>query len=86
MNKDRVKGTIDEVMGSAKRRAGELTDNSQLQVEGMVQQVKGKVENAWGNAKDVVHEANQEAEVKHDTRIKVELECSASESQNKKPA
>jgi uncharacterized protein YjbJ (UPF0337 family) len=86
MNKDRVKGTIDEVMGSAKRRAGELTDNSQLQVEGMVQQVKGKVEDAWSNAKDVVHEANQEAEVKHDTRIKVELECSAAESQNKKPA
>ena len=86
MNKDRVKGTIDEVMGSAKRRAGELTDNTQLQVDGMVQQVKGKVENAWGNAKDVVHEANQEAEVKHDTRIKVELECSAAESQNKKPA
>ena len=86
MNKDRVKGTIDEVMGSAKRRAGELTDNSQLQVEGMVQQVKGKVENAWGNAKDVVHEANQEAEVKHDTRIKVELECSAANSQDKKPA
>ena len=27
-----------------------------------------------------------EAEVKHDTRIKVELECSAAESQNKKPA
>jgi len=36
-------------------------------------------------AKDVVHEANQEAEVKHDTRIKVELECSAANSQDKKP-
>jgi hypothetical protein len=57
-----------------------------MQVEGMVQQVKGKVENAWGKPKDVVHEANQEAEVKHDTRIKEELECSAAESQNKKPA
>jgi uncharacterized protein YjbJ (UPF0337 family) len=86
MNKDRVKGTIDEVMGSTKRRAGELTDNTQLQVEGMVQQVKGKVEDAWGKAKDVVHEANQEAEVKHDTRIKVELKCSAANSQDKKPA
>jgi uncharacterized protein YjbJ (UPF0337 family) len=37
MNKDHGKGTIDEVIGSAKRRAGKLTDNSQLQVEGMVQ-------------------------------------------------
>ena len=86
MNKDRAKGTYDVVVGSAKRKAGELTDNTQLQVEGMVQQVKGKVENAWGKAKDAVHEANQEAEVKHDTRIKVELECSAAELRNNKPA
>ena len=83
MNKDRAKGTIDEVMGSAKRKAGELTGNTQLQVEGIVQQVKGKVENAWGKAKDVVHEANHEAEVKHDTRINVELECSAVEIDRK---
>jgi uncharacterized protein YjbJ (UPF0337 family) len=86
MNKDRAKGAYDEVVGSAKRKAGELTDNTQLQVEGMVQQVKGKVENAWGKAKDVVHEANQEAEVKHETRIDVELECSAAELHDNKPA
>ena len=80
MNKGRAKGTIDEVVGSAKRKAGELTGNTQLQVEGMVQQVKGKVENAWGKAKDVVDEANAEAKVKHETRIEVELECSAVET------
>ena len=51
MNKDRVNGMIDEVAGSAKRKAGELTDNPKLQVEGMVQQAKGKVEGAWGKAK-----------------------------------
>ena len=34
MNKDQVKGIIDEVAGSAKRKAGELTGNTQLQVEG----------------------------------------------------
>ena len=82
MNKDRVKGTIDEAAGSVKQKTGQLTGNTPLQIKGIGQQVKGKVENAWGKAKDVVHEANQEAEVKHDTRIKVELECSASESQN----
>jgi hypothetical protein len=27
MNKDQVKGIIDEVAGTAKRKAGELTDN-----------------------------------------------------------
>lgn len=75
MNKDRIKGTIDEVTGSAKRKAGELTGNTQLEVEGMAQQVKGKVENAWGKAKDVVQNANQDAAVKHETRIEVDLEC-----------
>ena len=74
MNKDHVKGTIDEVIESAKRRAGELTDNTQMQVEGMVQQVKGKVENAWGKAKEAVHDANKEAEIKHKTRVEVEVE------------
>jgi uncharacterized protein YjbJ (UPF0337 family) len=66
MNNDRVKGTIDELAGSAKRKAGELTDNVQLQVEGAAQQVKGKIENAWGRAKDAVQEANREAGAPHD--------------------
>lgn len=84
MNEERVKGTIDEVVGSVKRRAGELVGDSHLQVEGMVQQVKGKVENAWGKAKDVVETANEEAAVQHESRIEVELERSAlQDSKNK---
>lgn len=63
MNKDRVKGTIDEVMGSAKRKAGDLTNNPRLQVKGMAQQLKGKVENSWGKAKDAVKQSNQETAV-----------------------
>jgi uncharacterized protein YjbJ (UPF0337 family) len=55
VNKDQVTGIIDEVAGSAKRKAGELTDNPKLQVKGMVQQAKGKVEGAWGKAKEAVN-------------------------------
>ena len=84
MNKDRVKGTIDEMVGSAKRKAGEVTGDAQLQVEGMAQQVKGKVENAVGKVKDIVREANLEAEVRHDTRMKVELDSSAVELHDNK--
>lgn len=58
MDKNRVKGTIDEVVGGAKRQVGKLTGNTGTQVEGAVQQLKGKVENAWGKAKDAVHDAN----------------------------
>ena len=57
MNKDRVKGTIDEVVGGAKRKAGELTDDPPLQVEGIAQQVKGRLEYAWGKAKDAAQQA-----------------------------
>jgi uncharacterized protein YjbJ (UPF0337 family) len=77
MDKDRVKGKIDQVIGSAKRKTGELTGNFELEIEGMGQEIKGAVENAWGKAKDVVAEANKEAEVHHETRIEVAVECSA---------
>lgn len=71
MNQDRVKGTVDETVGSAKRKAGELTNDTKLRVEGMAQQVKGKVENAWGRAKDAVQEANAEAGAQHETHVRV---------------
>lgn len=60
MDKDRVKGTIDELAGNAKQKLGETIGDSQLQVDGIVQQVKGNVENAWEKAKDASHEANEE--------------------------
>jgi len=55
VNKDRVKGVIDEVVGGMKRKAGKLTGDTQLQVLGVAQQAKGKLENAWGQTKDAVH-------------------------------
>ncbi len=70
MNKDRLKGALDEVVGTAKRKAGELTHDTPLEVEGIVQQVKGKLENNWGNAKDAARAANAEARVQHDRQVK----------------
>jgi uncharacterized protein YjbJ (UPF0337 family) len=45
MNKDIVKSTNNEILGRAKQKAGELTGNTSLQVEGIAQQVKGTLEN-----------------------------------------
>lgn len=59
MNQDRVKGTIDELVGSAKQTAGNLTGNTTLQVKGIAQKVKGKLESALGRAKDAVRETKQ---------------------------
>jgi uncharacterized protein YjbJ (UPF0337 family) len=68
MNKDRVKGTVDVMVGSAKQNAGKLTGNTPLQVKGMAQQVKGKLENTLGNAKDAVRRTSQGTKMQNGAR------------------
>ena len=59
MNKDTVKGTIDDAAGRAKRQVGEWTGNTGAQVDGAAQQVKGKVEKAMGNFKDAAKDTTK---------------------------
>lgn len=68
MNQDRAKGILDEAVGTVKRKAGELTGDTPLQIKGIAQQVKGKLENAWGKARDAVKETNEEARTQNGTR------------------
>ena len=84
MNKEQIKGRLDEATGAAKREAGEWAGDGELQVEGMAQQVKGKLEETWGNAKEAVREANAEAAVQHETRLEVEIERAAVENEKRK--
>jgi len=63
MDKDRVKGKLDDAAGRAKRQVGEWTGDTGAQVEGAAQQVKGKAENAWGKVKDAARDAADEANV-----------------------
>lgn len=84
MNRDQVKGTIDEVAGGAKRAAGRLTGNAKLQVEGMVQQAKGKVESAWGKTKDAVRDAVEGSEVHIDTHVTLKMKNSTADAGCKK--
>ncbi|MGA9672510.1 MAG: CsbD family protein [Terracidiphilus sp.] len=70
MNKDTVKGTIDDAAGRAKRQVGEWTGNTDAQVDGTAQQIKGKVEKAWGNVKDAAKDAQRDAETEDDTQAR----------------
>jgi uncharacterized protein YjbJ (UPF0337 family) len=70
MDKDRVKGTIDDAAGRAKRQVGEWTGDIDTQVEGAAQQVKGKAEKAWGNVKDAARNVKKETE-RHDNKTTV---------------
>jgi uncharacterized protein YjbJ (UPF0337 family) len=84
MNKDQVKGIIDEVAGTAKRKAGELTDNPKLELEGAVQQAKGKAEGAWGKATESVHHAIENTEAHLDAHVKSHSISATPNSEHKK--
>ncbi len=52
MDKDRVEGKVKDIAGRAQRQVGEWTGDEEAQVKGAAKQVEGKVQNAWGQAKD----------------------------------
>ena len=57
MNKDRIKGSVNQAEGKMKEVAGRAVGDSKLENEGKAQQVAGKVQNAVGGFKDTVKEA-----------------------------
>jgi uncharacterized protein YjbJ (UPF0337 family) len=79
MDKDKVKGTVDDAVGRAKRQVGEWTGDKDAQVEGAAQQIKGKAEKAWGNVKDAVKDVKDEARKEIDKRKQPESDHPAQE-------
>jgi uncharacterized protein YjbJ (UPF0337 family) len=79
MDKDRVKGAINDAAGRAKRQVGEWTGNTDAQVEGTAQQLKGKAQKAWGNVKDAARNANEnvnrETGIEHENKLEREREA-----------
>jgi uncharacterized protein YjbJ (UPF0337 family) len=60
MDKDNIKGKVNDVTGRIKRQAGEWTGDENLQAEGTADQAKGKVQNAWGNVKEGAREIKED--------------------------
>jgi uncharacterized protein YjbJ (UPF0337 family) len=54
MDKDRVKGSLEQAKGKVKEVAGKAVGDSKLESEGKADQVKGKVQNAVGGLKDAL--------------------------------
>jgi uncharacterized protein YjbJ (UPF0337 family) len=77
MDKDKVKGTIDDTVGRAKRQVGEWTGDTKTQAEGAAQQIKGKVEKAVGNVKDAARDLKTDAEREHQRKVEAEREREA---------
>ena len=54
MDKDRIEGSATNLGGKLKEGAGKVTGDEKLMNEGVVDQVKGKVQNVVGGIKDAI--------------------------------
>lgn len=54
MNKDQIKGRIDQATGKVKEEAGDLTGNKSLEEKGRAEKTAGKIRGDLGDAKEQV--------------------------------
>jgi uncharacterized protein YjbJ (UPF0337 family) len=52
MNKDQIKGKVEEAKGKIKEVAGKILDDKGMEIEGNVQKNVGKVQSGFGNLKE----------------------------------
>jgi len=57
MNKDQVKGRVEQAKGSIKENAGKALGDRELQSEGKVDKAAGKTQATYGDAKEKVKSA-----------------------------
>jgi len=51
MNKDQVKGRVEEAKGKVKQVTGKMVGNASLEQKGIVQKIAGKVQADYGDVK-----------------------------------
>ena len=56
MNRDEIKGKAEKAKGFVKEKAGELTNNPDLEAEGSMDRASGAVREGFGKAKRKVKE------------------------------
>jgi uncharacterized protein YjbJ (UPF0337 family) len=57
MNKDRIEGKVEQAKGYVKDKAGELTNDPDLEAEGEAQRTTGKAQEQFGKAREAAGEA-----------------------------
>ena len=57
MDKDRIKGSVEQAKGKAKEMFGKLTGDAKLESEGKVDKAAGKAQNTVGGVKDKIRDA-----------------------------
>jgi uncharacterized protein YjbJ (UPF0337 family) len=77
MNEDRTKGKVKDIAGRVERQVGEWTGDTDAEAKGTMKQAEGKVQNAWGKAKDAVKPKPRRADDNVDNSTDTEDEESA---------
>jgi uncharacterized protein YjbJ (UPF0337 family) len=57
MNKDQVKGRVEQAKGAVKEATGKAVGNDRLEAEGKVDKASGKVQSGYGDAKEKTKDA-----------------------------
>ena len=60
MNKEQVKGRVDEAVGKVKEVAGRATDDKSLEAKGLAQQVGGKTRSTVGDVVEDVKDSTKD--------------------------
>jgi uncharacterized protein YjbJ (UPF0337 family) len=61
MNKDQVKGRVEQAKGNVKEGAGKALGDRDLEAEGQVDQAAGKAQATYGDAKEKVKDKLRDA-------------------------
>jgi uncharacterized protein YjbJ (UPF0337 family) len=61
MDNDRIEGATKDFAGKAESTVGDITGETKTQVSGRAREVAGKVQNLYGQAKDVARDATDAA-------------------------
>jgi uncharacterized protein YjbJ (UPF0337 family) len=59
MDENRVEGAVRGIGGQIKEAVGDLTGDAKTQAEGRVDQIAGRVQNAYGSARDGAEEMGE---------------------------
>lgn len=62
MNKDQIKGKMNDIKGRVERQGSEWTDDKEGMAKGTADQVKGKIQKGIGDLKDEAEKAREDME------------------------
>ena len=56
---NKIKGNVNQAVGAAREKAGDLTGKEDMQAKGAAQHAKGDAQEAVGNVQGAVHSATE---------------------------